>query len=208
VLGVVLDNHLKFNIHIKKLLNKIRSGLYILSKAKSMVSTKFLIQLYYAFIHSHLSYAIEVWGCTYNTSLKSILILQNRALRIITSTHPRINVDEIYAELKIFNVFNLIRYRLNILVFDIKNNYKTIPNLKIQEHNLGSLRSANRHLLIPQSIHNNYGKFHFNYFAVKLWNEIQLDIRALDNRHDFMIAIKNNIMDKFVSQESCLLLCG
>ena len=40
--------------------------------------------VYYSLVYSHIVYAIEVWGSAFKTELDKILILQKRAIRLMT----------------------------------------------------------------------------------------------------------------------------
>ena len=40
--------------------------------------------VYYSLIYSHIVYVIEVWGSAFKTELDKIIILQKRAIRLMT----------------------------------------------------------------------------------------------------------------------------
>ena len=42
--------------------------------------------LYYLLIHSHFNYGLVVWRSTYPTYLNKLKLLQNKAIRIVTSS--------------------------------------------------------------------------------------------------------------------------
>ena len=53
-LGIILDDKLSFQPHIKLLEGKLSRSLGILRKVKPFLSTSCMLQLYYSFFHSHL----------------------------------------------------------------------------------------------------------------------------------------------------------
>ena len=59
-LGIHLDNKLQFKQHIKMLKTKLSRLLGVLYKAKSFLPNYILKKLYYAFIHSHLTFGLLV----------------------------------------------------------------------------------------------------------------------------------------------------
>ena len=83
-LGIIFDSRLNWKKHIHELGKKISKSIGILSKIRHFVSIDILIQLYYCFVYSLITYGILVWVNTYETSLKSLTTLQNKAIRIIT----------------------------------------------------------------------------------------------------------------------------
>ena len=53
-----------------------------------------------AFVHPYLYYCIHVWGKAYSIHLNDLVVLQNKAMRII-SVPPRINMDKFYIDMNI-----------------------------------------------------------------------------------------------------------
>ena len=57
-----------------------------MTKIRQFVPFRILKQIYFAFIHSHLTYGIIVWGATYPSYLTSPKSLQNRAIKLLSGT--------------------------------------------------------------------------------------------------------------------------
>jgi hypothetical protein len=76
-LGLILDNTLSWKKHIEQVVGKMCSACYALWNIKSVVLQDTLKIIYFAHIHSLLSYGIIFWG---NSSYaKKIFIIQKRA---------------------------------------------------------------------------------------------------------------------------------
>ena len=54
---------------------KISRGIGILARLRSYLDPKFLKNIYYCIVYSHLSYGVEAWGSACSTDLEKILIL-------------------------------------------------------------------------------------------------------------------------------------
>ena len=76
--------HLNRKHHVDCIVKKIRRSTGILSKLRYYVGLDILLSLYYALIYPFLTYGIIMWGNTYKTTLQPILILQKRAMRLIS----------------------------------------------------------------------------------------------------------------------------
>ena len=83
-LGVLMDEHLNWKNQIANVTKKISRGVGILAKLRSYLDPKLLINIYYCIVFSHLSYGVEAWGSACATDLEQILILQKKAVRILT----------------------------------------------------------------------------------------------------------------------------
>ena len=69
-LGVMVDQHLTFESHVKYIKGKISRGIGILYKAKRILKES---SLYYAFIYPYFTYCITVWGNTYPSVLDPLI---------------------------------------------------------------------------------------------------------------------------------------
>ena len=85
-LGILCDNLLNFHEHTKIFEVKIARSVRILNKLKYFLPSSALLKLYYALIHFHFNYSLAVWGSTYPTYLNKLKLLQNKAIRIVTSS--------------------------------------------------------------------------------------------------------------------------
>lgn len=95
---------------------KLSYGIKILLKARCYFDLHTLITLHYAFNHSHLNYCITSWGQTYPSHLSSLHV-QNQAIRIITNSKCRSHVTELYRDLNILCITNLVERNVCILAY-------------------------------------------------------------------------------------------
>ena len=69
-LGLVLDTHLKWNFHVRKVANKLTNINWILSKLKHIFPQKILKTIYSSLIESHINYCLVLWGTNYDKIFK------------------------------------------------------------------------------------------------------------------------------------------
>ena len=79
-LGILLDENLLFDKHIDYICNKLSKALFCLRRAKSSLDSKSMLSIYYSLFHSHLLYCVNILGCSSNTNIKRILLLQKKPL--------------------------------------------------------------------------------------------------------------------------------
>jgi hypothetical protein len=60
LLGILFDEYLSFDAHISHLCSKISKSLFCINRIKNFVNGDSLKQLYYAMVHSHLSYCLNI----------------------------------------------------------------------------------------------------------------------------------------------------
>ena len=64
LLGIFVDEHLWFKPHITFLEKKIARSVGVLAKLSYNLPRNTLIILYYSLVHTHLHYALPLWGAT------------------------------------------------------------------------------------------------------------------------------------------------
>ena len=65
-LGITIDEHLIWKLHIDKMSKKISRAIGIMNKLKQQLATLILKILYDSLIHCHINYGILAWG--FNTT--------------------------------------------------------------------------------------------------------------------------------------------
>ena len=129
-LGLTLDDTLSWKKHIEQLNSKLCSACYALWNIRSEVSLHTLKIIYFASIHSLLSYGIIFWG---NSSYaKRAFIIQKKSIRIITNSKRTDSCRQLFKNLKIMTMYS--QYIYSLMLFTVKNNHLFTPNSKIHEH--------------------------------------------------------------------------
>ena len=82
-LGVTIDTKLNFSYHIKNICIKLSKTIGLFYKLRFDVPRVNLIKLYYSLFYPYLLYCNKIWGGTYDSHLKPVLLLQKKIIRII-----------------------------------------------------------------------------------------------------------------------------
>ena len=78
LLGVHFDEYLNFDKHTSYICAKLSRSLYCIKRASNKLSKKSLLSLYYALIHPHLLYCINILSCTSKSNLFRLQIMQKK----------------------------------------------------------------------------------------------------------------------------------
>ena len=82
-LGIIMDNKLTFEDHIKHIKSKLIKGNAILAKVRHFIPAYLLINTYNAHIQPHIDYGHNLWGYAAQCHLDNIVTQQKRSLRIM-----------------------------------------------------------------------------------------------------------------------------
>ena len=121
-LGVLLDETLSWKDHISIIETKIAKNIGLLYKAKNFVNEECLKQLYFAYIHSYLSYANIAWASTHKSKLKKLISQQKQACRIIFREPRLAHAQPLLKTLRALNLFQINIYQTVLLMHKVENN--------------------------------------------------------------------------------------
>lgn len=98
-LGIHLDPKLSWENHINELTKKLMKKIYLIRSLSNMLSPECLKQVYFAYFHSVMSYAILIWG--HSSHMAKIFKNQRRCIRLIANIGYRTDCRDAYRSLRI-----------------------------------------------------------------------------------------------------------
>ena len=84
VLGVIIDDELKWKKHISAQCKKLSSAIALLRRAKAFLPHIELLRMYNALVVPHFTYCSTVWNDGNCKNLEKLYKMQKRAARVIT----------------------------------------------------------------------------------------------------------------------------
>jgi hypothetical protein len=164
------------------------SACYALRNIRHMVSLDILRMIYFAHIHSIVSYGIIFWGNSYYSN--KIFILQKKIIRIIMNTKSRNSCRELFKNLEIMTLYS--QYIYSILLFTVNNKYLFDSNNEIHQYRT----RHNKDLHLPTV---NLSRFKKGAYisGIKAFNHLPQYIKALVNDECFKSTLR-----KFLYQHS------
>jgi hypothetical protein len=181
LLGVLFDEYLTFDSHITLLCSKISKSLFCINRIKNFVNGDSLKQLYYAMVHSHLSYCLNVYSCANTTALQKLRVKQKEAVRVINLAGYRDHTKPLFQQCKILPLDEMIKYsRLKFMHNYVHNNlpfsFNEIWSYNYMRNPERVLRNAND-LYVPAHHFATVKRFPLFLFPL-IWNEE--DVRKLN----------------------------
>ena len=181
-------------------------------KLRPFVNLQIMKNIYHTLFYSHIIYGVQVCGNACDTHIKTIQILQNRVVRLITyNDHfplirgPLPASNPIFCKLELLKIKELFIFMVCIFIYKCLNTsllslfegwfkfsssiheYKTRLN-----YNIKSELSTNN-LFIPIARTSNYGLELIKVNGPKIWNTIPNDIRSSLSFTRFKKLIKNHL---------------
>ena len=125
-------------------------------------------------IYPYLTYCNHIWGATYKTRLKRLVILQNKAIRVLAQAGNRTSSDPLYEKLNIVKLETINTYLMGHFMFcvsigKVPQSFGSLLKKNNEFHSYDT-RSAH-HLHIP-SAKLDFSKTGVKYHGAIVWNVI------------------------------------
>jgi hypothetical protein len=128
-LGLIIDETLSWSQHIDQIATKLCSACYALRNLKHIVPQSTLRTIYYAYIHSILSFGIIFSGRSSNAN--KLFILQKKIVRIITNSGVRESCREAFKNMQIMTYS---QYIFSQILFTVNNKHLFTPSNEIHKY--------------------------------------------------------------------------
>lgn len=191
-LGLVLDTHLSWDMHCAELCKRIRPIAGILFKLKNTLPKEALLQIYFAFVHSHLNYMVGAWGHAPATNLKPVQVLQNRCLKLCYSLDRLTPSVDLYSgpAKGILPVKGLQILFVNKFVRQVLNN-ELHHTVSFPFRDVRSLRDARP--LQTCIVRTGFGHRKVSHFGPSSFNRLPIEIRSLNSTELFVKAVRRHL---------------
>ena len=192
LLGVTIDNKLKFEGQIRKICCKVSQQVAVLNRLKKILPFELRLDIYRAFIAPHFNYCSESRHHCGKRGCTKLEKINERALRFVT----RDKSTTFETLLKQLNLLSPLNQRIAKMATSV---YKAIHGYKLPR-GIGELlheRSTNynlrgKHILeLPKVNTTSYGLKPWRYTAAKIWSALPDQFRAANNLGTF-----KNLMSK------------
>ena len=199
-LGIHIDQNLSWTTHVKYLCDKVSKMCGMFSKLRHCCSRELLRIIYFALVESHLQYCNIIWGNASENTLKPLVSLQEKIIRIMCfAPYEQNRMDSMFNELKLLNLNQLNKLAKVKFIYKYKN--QKLPSSF--DNFLTSNTNHHRYALRSQVTNEfkciwgktNYGMKMLQYEGAQLWNEVPLDIRSSKTLREFSKKFKSLFFD-------------
>ncbi len=201
LLGIYLDEHLTLNKHVAHVSAKLTRSLDLLNRVKIFVSLASLKKLYFSLFHSHLLYCSNIFGCTSQSNINKILVLQKKAIRIMTMSSYSAHTGPLFLSNNILPFDKLLSFNKLMFMHSVGYNYS--PPAFDNTWMINAERNTGHHLrnqdifTLPNVRIEQFRKFPL--YALPLeWNNLSDNIRLQHNGTTFKIALFDHLLESIL----------
>jgi Reverse transcriptase (RNA-dependent DNA polymerase) len=196
-LGIYIDEKLNWNQHINHVCMKVSKGIGIMSRLKQIFPSSILLTLYESLIYPYLLYCCMVWGSAYLNALNSVIVLQNKAVRIITNSQYRSSAGPLFTRLKLLRFVDVYKFQVLLFVYQARMNMlprSCMHYFVVNSNTIHNIRCTSYFKLFQYRT--NIRKNCITIVGPKLWNSIPDSVKNSDGISRFKISLKSLLINK------------
>lgn len=192
-LGLIIDNKLKWDAHIKQVAIKVAAGCYLVKRILAVCNFQTAKAVYHSYVHSRLIYGIILWG--HSKQIKTLFTLQKRAIRnLANASYNPVTTGVFYKDSckKLFFKFNILPlpcvYIFSIIMYVVNNEQFYKVTEKKHKYNV---REGKRKDNIEA---NNCMQKGIIETGIKLFNKLPCYLQEKKNDKEFLTLLKEFLM--------------
>lgn len=188
-LGVILNESLNYQSHIKMVKQKVNQRSYLLKKVRNITSHKETLTLYKSSILPFMDQGDLFFVAGNKTLLNSLQTMQNNCLRTVYGRQRWPGTQQAHTESKLM----LLSDRRNLHLLK-RAHITSMISTNLRQNNRHTLRSAGRLMLKEDSVYTE--KFGKSYVvkSSRLWNSLPEEIKQIQEIPLFMVRVKREML--------------
>ena len=182
-LGLIIDDELKWSEHIDTIYSCLLKYVGIFYKLRNKVPAGVMKNVYYAFVHSHILYGIELYANTFSTYIDRLIKLNNKILRILLNQSRFCSVNELYTSFNTLSIPVLHKRQILMLVHNTLYHSSSLPDvfanyftLNSSVHTYSTRSHSDIHIY---RAYTSFGQRSVTYKGGILWNSLPSDLKCI-----------------------------
>ena len=202
-LGMWIDQALTWNDHVNKTILRLKARTNLLNMGKKFLSTHALRVLYFAQIHSILTYGIVMWGSLLSqANLNKLQKIQSTCVKIVGNKRPTSNNDR-FKSLGILTVRQTVHLELSKLWHKHQMNMlpKRLTETMSLDQNEQSLQKAHNYNTRNKTLNNrplakNWAYEHsFLVEGLRIYSNLPPETVHIENYNRFCKQVKRQLLN-------------
>jgi hypothetical protein len=199
-LGVIIDNHLRFEEHVTYIIRKIATKINYLGRMSRILSKHIKKLIYNCIIAPHFDYCVSILWNASNENVKKLQLLQNKGMRTILNCKYDTPIQDMLCRLDWLNVRQKLALDVLVLI-------KKILNMEVPSYLSDEVQFANQlhnhstrtatDFYIP-AINSVFGKKSLFQDGFRLYNSLPLAIKNVAKTKLFKTKCKIHMKNIFI----------
>ena len=190
LLGITIDNELKWDIHVNRICKTVSRNIYLLKKLAYFVSQDACKLFFDAHCLSHINYASTVWSGAKQCHISKLNTVHRRGAKILLKD-TTMTTDDRLKKLGLLSLKNQFDFNTSILFFKVLFNLAP-PYLEHNVKKANGRYDSNRY--IPARPRIDLFKSSFAFSGPSIWNSLPRNVRASSTLSSFKTNLRSFLL--------------
>ncbi len=188
LLGIIIDNELKFNAHVSVVIKKVNFQLSTLKRMSYYMDARTKLTIFKSFIASNFSYCCHIWYFCSPTLKTRLEKIQYRGLRYVYSDFSA-SFDSLLDKSEMCTIDLLLQKTMLVEIFKCVQGIGASYLAKLFNFSETNTRGVN--LFVPRIDSTLYGLHSIRYHGTKLWAALDNQSKSSKDLAHFKTSIKS-----------------
>ena len=194
-LGLMVDNLLKFDIHVEYIKKKIQKRIGAMYRGSNLLPVKYRKMFANALILPHFDYLDTIYGRATKTKLHELDILYKKVAKIALGVEKTESSLNVYKDMQWLPLHLRRQVHISSYMFKIINGHSPSNFMnKFKFISGGSRDGTNCNLYTPKSVNLK----NFYYLGAKAWNVLPSNLRNMSDPKAFGKAYKYQVLESII----------
>lgn len=197
LLGIQMDEKLNYKEHFKYLHSKVSKAVFSLKIMKHLLDLKHLKLLYNAYLRSALDYGSALFTTASMTTMKPIIILQKKAIRLVCGAGYRDHTAPLFKREKLLRFEDIKTFNICRFMHDYRHDRlpEIFRNEWLRNNQIHNYPVRNQDDFFIPVCNKNYLKLHPYFHFPKIWNLLPANLKLIDSRNIFKKELYDYLID-------------
>ena len=189
LLGVTIDNQLKFNSHVKNIVKKCNFQLQTLKRLSKSMDARAKLTILRSFIASNFSYCCHIWFFCSVTLKDRLEKIQFRGLRYVYDDYDS-SYESLLGKAGMDSIVLLLQKTMLVEICKCLNGIGAAYLADLFEYGQAPTRSMGKDLKVPRVDSALYGLHSIRYHGTKLWAALPTECKLAQDLAEFKTGLK------------------
>ena len=127
----------------------------------------------------YFSYCSEIWGGTYDSNIKALILLQKRAIRVVCKCSKYDHTNILFSKVIHFKIKGHYKYKTEIVMYKAYHNFlpDNVKKLITRKSHYNTRNSYNSNFL-KFCVRTNLRQMSISYRGINVWNKLDPEVKC------------------------------
>ena len=153
-------------------------------------------------LNTWFSYCSEIWGGTYDSNIKALILLKKRAIRVVCKCSKYDHTNILFSKLSTLKLEDIIKYKTGIVMYRayhniLPDNVKKFITTRKSHYNTRNSYNGN---FLKFCVHTNLRQMSISYRGINVWNKLDPEVKCATSVSDFKNKFKTQLLGNYIKE--------